>query len=254
MTAPHDTPSRDSLPNRAEPLKVRDHLTDTDLYARFPLTREDEEPPMDELLREMITPPPPKRDPARQRRLVATVAILGMAGLGMTSLVTSAIFTDNDDTGRSGIITGSVDIEAGEDAAFTLPPGNLAPGDEVYSPVTVTNAGSLALVYGVQYQATSADDAALAGALSLDLFAVPAASCTEAGVAGIEPIGSSGPGLAGTPTDIVSTPRALSAAGAEELCVRVSLPLELGDAYQNSQADLSLRFNAQQDPDDPHRS
>lgn len=209
---------------------------------------------MDELLREMITPPPPKRDPARQRRLVTTVAILGMAGLGMTSLVTSAIFTDNDDTGRSGIITGSVDIEAGEDAAFTLPPGNLAPGDQVFSPVTVTNAGSLALVYGVQYQATSTAVAPLADALSLDVFAASAASCTAAGVAGIEPIGSSGPGLAGSLTDIVATPRGLSAAGSEELCVRVSLPLDLGDAYQNSQADLTLRFDAQQDPDDPHRS
>jgi hypothetical protein len=233
---------------------VRDDLTDSHPYDRFPLTREDDEPPMDELLREMITPPPPKRDPARQRRLVTTVAILGMAGLGMTSLVTSAIFTDNDDAGRSGIITGSIDIEAGEDAAFTLPPGNLAPGDQIYSPVTVTNAGSLALVYGVQYQAVSADDAALAGALSLDVFALPAASCTVDGVAGAEPIGSSGPGLQSTLTDIVTTPRPLIAAGAEELCVRVSLPLELDNQYQNSQADLSLRFNAVQDPTDPHRT
>jgi hypothetical protein len=233
---------------------VRDDLTDSHPYDRFPLTREDDEPPMDELLREMITPPPPKRDPARQRRLVTTVAILGMAGLGMTSLVTSAIFTDNDDAGRSGIITGSIDIEAGEDAAFTLPPGNLAPGDEVYSPVTVTNAGSLALVYGVQYQATSPDEAALAGALALDLFAVPAASCTEAGLADATPIGSTGSGLAGTFTDIVTEQRPLIAAGSEELCVRVSLPLELGNQYQNSQADLSLRFNAVQDPTDPHRT
>lgn len=209
---------------------------------------------MDELLREMITPPPPRRDPARRRRLIATVSILGMAGLGMTSLVTSAIFTDNDDTGRSGIITGSVDIEAGEDAAFTLPSGNLAPGDEIYSPVTVSNAGSLALVYGVQYSATDGDPAGLAGALTLDVFAVPAAACTEAGVAGATAIGTAGPPLAAAFTDIVTTPRSLIAAGTEDLCVRVSLPLELGDAYQNSRTDLALRFDAQQDPDDPHRS
>ncbi|WP_454049777.1 hypothetical protein [Cellulomonas sp. Marseille-Q8402] len=209
---------------------------------------------MDELLREMITPPPPRRDPARQRRLIATVSILGLAGLGMTSLVTSAIFTDNDDTGRSGIITGSVDIEAGEDAAFTLPSGNLAPGDEIYSPVTVSNAGSLALVYGVQYSATDADPAGLASALSLDVFAVPAASCSEAGLAGAATIGTGGPGLASAFTDIVAGTRPLSAAGTEDLCVRVSLPLELGDAFQNTRTDLALRFVAQQDPDDPHRS
>ncbi|VTR75340.1 hypothetical protein [Cellulomonas hominis] len=208
---------------------------------------------MDELLREMITPPAPRRDPARRRRLVATVAILGMAGLGMTSLVTSAIFTDNDDAGRTGITTGSVDITAGEDAAFVLPPGSLAPGDEVYSPVTVTNAGSLALVYGVQYAATSGVGGPLADAISLDLFAVPAASCSEAGLAGATPLGTAGPGLAGAPTEIVPLGRSLFAAAAEELCVRVSLPDTLDNTYQNSTADLALTFVAEQDPTDPHR-
>lgn len=206
---------------------------------------------MDELLREMITPPAPRRDPARRRRLVATVSILGMAALGMTSLVTSAIFTDNDDTGRTGITTGTVDITAGEDVAFVLPPGNLAPGDEVYSPVTVQNAGSLALVYGAQYVVTG--DSGLGSQLSLDLFAVPAASCSEAGLAGATPIGSAAAPLATTPTPIVATERSLFAAAAEELCVRVSLPLELGNEYQNTSADLTLTFVAEQDPTDPHR-
>ena len=209
---------------------------------------------MDELLREMITPPAPRRDPARRRRLITTVAILGMAGLGMTSLVTSAIFTDNDDTGRSGITTGSVDITAGEDASFTLPPGNLAPGDEVVSPVTVTNAGSLALVYDVQYAATSSDAAGLAGALSLDVFALPAASCTTDGVAAATAIGSADAPLAGTPTLVVDGDRSLIAGAAEDLCVRVSLPEDLGNAYQNSSADIALTFLATQDPTAPHRT
>ncbi|RMI09354.1 TasA family protein [Cellulomonas triticagri] len=207
---------------------------------------------MDELLREMITPPAPRRDPARRRRLITTVAILGMAGLGMTSLVTSAIFTDNDDTGRSGITTGTVDIAAGEDAAFVLPPGDLAPGDQVYSPVTVQNAGSLALVYGVQYAATDTQGTGLAGQLTLDLFAVPAASCTETGLASATPIGTSGPGMSGSATQIVPTDRRLIAAGTEDLCARVSVPLELGNEFQDASADLALTFLAEQDPTDPH--
>lgn len=208
---------------------------------------------MDELLREMITPPAPRRDPARRRRLVATVAILGLAGLGMTSLVTSAIFTDNDDAGRTGIITGSVDIAAGEDTAFPLPPGNLAPGDEVYSPVTVTNAGSLALVYGVQYAATN-DAAGLAAQLTLDLFAVAPEACTENGLRDVAPIGTSGGGLASTPTEIVPIGRGLISSGTEQLCVRVSVPEGLGNEFQNTSADVSLTFQAEQDPTDPHRT
>lgn len=207
---------------------------------------------MDDLLRDMITPPAPRRDPARRRRLISTVAILGMAGLGLTTLVTSAIFTDNDDTGRTGIVTGTVDIEAGEDVAFTLPPGNLAPGDSVYSPVTVNNAGSLALTYGVQYSASSPDAKGLAEVLTMRLFAVPATSCTEAGVAGQVAIGESGTGLPGTPTNLTEADRGLIAGASEELCVQVNVP-DIGNEYQDSRADLTLTFNAQQDPVDPHQ-
>lgn len=209
---------------------------------------------MDELLREMITPPPPRRDPARRRRLATTVAILGMAGLGMTSLVTSAIFTDHDDTGRTGILTGTVDIEAGADAQFTLPAGRLAPGDQVFSPVTVANAGSLALEYGLDYAATSTDEKDLASQLSIAVFDVPAAACSASGTAAREPLGAAGPGLAATATPIVAMTRDLYADGSEELCVRVALDSEVGDAFQDAGADLQLTFTAEQDPVEPHRT
>lgn len=209
---------------------------------------------MDELLREMITPPPPRRDPARRRRLVTTVAILGMAGLGMTSLVTSAIFTDHDDTGRTGILTGTVDIEAGAEAEFALPAGRLAPGDEVFSPVTVKNDGSLALEYGLDYAATSTDAKDLVSQLSIAVFDVPAASCSATGTGSREPLGSAGPGLAVTPTEIVAMTRDLYADGREELCIRVGLSLEVGDAFQDAGADLQLTFKAEQDPAEPHRT
>lgn len=204
---------------------------------------------MDELLREMITPPAPRRDPARRRRLVTTVAILGMAGLGMTSLVTSAIFTDNDDTGRTGITTGTVDIAAGEDAEFTLPPGKLAPGDDIFSAVTVENDGSLALVYGVTYTATDPDGKALAGQLGLTLYAAP--TCTPAGVAGREALAQVDT-LSTAPQQIVPVERRIIASSAEALCVQVTVPESLGDAFQDATTDLELTFDAQQDPENPH--
>ena len=93
----------------------------------------------------------------------------------------------------------------------------------------------------------------LAGTLSLDLFAVPAAQCTEAGLAGATPIGSSGAGLAGTPTGIVAADRSLFSGAAEDLCARISVPTEIGNEFQNASADLQLTFLAEQDPTDPHR-
>ncbi|GIG26666.1 TasA family protein [Cellulomonas denverensis] len=205
---------------------------------------------MDDLLQDMITPPAPRRDPARRRRLIGTAAILGMAGLGLTTLVTSAIFTDNDDSGRTGIVTGTVDIEAGEDVAFTLPPGNLAPGDSIYSPVTVNNAGSLALTYGVQYAASNDDNKGLADVLTMELFAT--GTCSADGVAGLTPIGTVGPGLARSATALTTADRGLIARASEELCVRVNVP-DIGNDYQDSRTDLTLTFVAQQDPENPHQ-
>ncbi|GEL45930.1 hypothetical protein CHO01_10460 [Cellulomonas hominis] len=203
---------------------------------------------MDELLREMITPPPPRRDPARRRRLITTAAILGMAALGMTSLVTSAIFTDRQDAGRTGITTGSVDIEAGEDVAFELPPGFLAPGDDVYSPVTVRNEGSLALVYRVDYAATDTDGKALAAQLGMTLYA--AATCSVDGVAGAEVVAEV-PSLSTGTQPLVTDARSLYAGTSEALCVRVTVPESLGDAFQEATTDLKFTFLAEQAPD-PH--
>jgi spore coat-associated protein N len=212
---------------------------------------------MDELLREMITPPPPRRDPARRRRLIGTAAILGMAGLGLTSLVTSAIFTDEDDAGRTGIITGTVDIAAGDDVAFTLPSGNLAPGDSVYSPVTVQNAGSLALVYDVSYVATDRATATggtvrpLAAEIGLSLYAVDAeSSCSAAGVAGRTALTT----VTSLSSGEIAADRGLIAGRGETLCVQVSLPEQLATEFQDSATDLQLTFSATQDPTDPHRT
>lgn len=50
---------------------------------------------MDELLEEMITPAPSPTEVARRRRLYSSVAIIALAVVGVTSLTTSALFTDN---------------------------------------------------------------------------------------------------------------------------------------------------------------
>jgi hypothetical protein len=62
-----------------------------------------------------------------------------------------------------------------------------------------------------------------------------------------------GAGLAATPTEIVPVGRSLYSSAAEELCVRVSVPQEIGNEYQEASTDLRLTFLAEQDPTDPHR-
>ena len=64
---------------------------------------------MDDLLQEMIDPAPVHHDAPRRRRLWSTVAIVGLAAVGATTLTTSAIFTDNDATSAT-IESGTVDL------------------------------------------------------------------------------------------------------------------------------------------------
>src|SRR5690606_17217957 len=99
---------------------------------------------MDDLIREMLEPERPAPGVvARRRRFVATLSIVGLAALGVTSLTTNALFTDQADTAQSGFVSGSVKLDA-EGAEFTMPAGFFAaPGDHYYAPITVTNTGTL---------------------------------------------------------------------------------------------------------------
>jgi hypothetical protein len=224
---------------------------------------------MDDLLQEMIDPAPAHHDAPRRRRLWTTVAIVGLAAIGATTLTTSAIFTDNDAT-SAAIESGTVDLEIGETVPFAFSPQNLAPGDSTYTPLQVQSNGSLELRYAVSYFATPAtnpgtdpvlDPPATPGdlrdILELSVFPVAAETgCTAAGVAALSPINNTGVGAdwPGTATALVGQPtvgaqtgdRALAAGAGEWLCFRVDFPLEADNAYQDAAVELDLIFNAEQ--------
>jgi len=231
---------------------------------------------MDDLLQQMIEPEPAQRDTPRRRRLVSTVAILALALAGTTSLVTSALFTDQDTT-DSGITTGSVNLTAGETSTAVLPPAGFAPGGFAFAPLTIANDGSLALRYAVSYglgepEAGTSDpgdidgtgDGDLRDVLTLDVYAT--ATCTAAGTAAATLVGSdAGTGAnplasLGAPTPIVGNPgpdadpgdRQINAGAADDaLCVRIGLPITAGNEYQNLAADIVFTFDAVQVVNNP---
>lgn len=233
---------------------------------------------MDDLLREMIDPAPPPRDVPRRRRLWATVAVVGLAAAGATSLTTSAVFTDRERS-DAGITTGSIDLEVG---SFTLPVpvGGMLPGQTVATPVQLTNTGSLALRYAVGYDAVAADapdppetgepvgpddPAAVAGTgdlrdvLSLGVFSVtgPDACTADLGDDLDASLGHVSGLATGTgPRPLVGDPapgaqdgdRMLPAVedSGEWLCVTVSMDPAAGNEYQSTAVDIALTFDSEQ--------
>lgn len=240
---------------------------------------------MDELLQEMIDPAPQRGDVSRWRRLAASAAIFGLAGLGITSLTTGALFTDRETT-AGDLLTGTVDLALGTFTFDVTTPG-LNPGDVVAKPLTVTNSGSLALRYAVSFRSTSgtgtlpapggqtvdpSDAEALAGTgdlrevLTLDVFPVAdAAACTvttplptDSGtVTNLDVPGSS---VLGGFTPILGDAQTTPFTGAthelvtqevDVLCVQVGLDVDATNEYQNTTAHIDLRLDAEQVVNNP---
>ncbi len=230
---------------------------------------------MDDLLQEMIQPAGPTgHDRARRRRLVMSAATVGLAVIGVTSLTTSALFTDNDAAQSGTFTTGSVDISRGTDQAILTAP-NMAPGDIVWGPVTVNNSGSLSFRYAIAYNFTDIATAATVDAparsllstkLSLRVNTVAdVASCPLGG-----PLGTtselatvaSGEGVTaekviiglrttGVSTVDGSTERPLGSGKSEVLCVGVGMALEADNTFQQTAANLTLTFYAEQTTNNP---
>jgi len=236
---------------------------------------------MDDLLQEMIDPTPEPGDRPRRRRLIATIAIVGLAVLGVTSLTTGALFTDREQN-EDQFATGTVDLTVG-DLSFKVPDTGLIPGDVKGAPVAVTNAGSLALRYAIQYStsitraAANIDDgdsfaedaggsAATTGGdpfdvLNLGVYKVAdAATCRAVSPSAPVPAGSdvvraparltsgaSGAKLVGdAATKAQPGDRDLSSSDVETLCFVLSMDQSAGNEYQDAHAQITLDFLAEQ--------
>ena len=186
-----------------------------------------------------------------KRTLVGLVAIgiLGsFMGIGGFSL-----FTDRADNGGNDFTSGSVNISLNPTATpiWTMDSSNMAPGDEVTAPITVSNDGTLDLRYAVT--STTTEDT-LAAQLQLTIKS-GVETCTNEGFGEIGSTVLYGPGVLGTQsgTKVIGDPapgfqsgdRPLAVEGNEDLCFNVTLPLDaIGPMSTNTTA--TFRFDAEQ--------
>ena len=191
----------------------------------------------------------------RKRRILAAGTLAGLAFVGIG--VSSALFTDSEALPGNDLTTGTVRLGATPGTA-AISAGNMAPGDDEFGNVRIENTGSLQARYSVEASADDPDTKGLRTQLRISAYSgVSPLNCAAGNVAG----GT----LEGGPTDLSTTfdlvgdsaqgdqagDRTLAAAGSENLCFRVSLPLSTGNAYQDATSTITLTFNAEQTAHNP---
>ena len=189
--------------------------------------------------------------PAASMFRMIMVVILGSAFV--TTMVvgsTGAFFTDTQSVSANSFATGTVDISS-DSASAVVALSDMAPGDVVTAPITLSNDGSLQLRYAVR--STTTEDA-LAAQLDLTIKS-GVSTCTTGGfdtdgsvLYGAGDLGStSGLDVIGDPTQGPdSGDRTLDAAAEETVCVQVLLPTSTGNAYQGLTTTATLEFVSEQ--------
>lgn len=183
-------------------------------------------------------------------RLVIATLFFGVSVAAVVIGVTGAIFTDTQSVGANTFTAGTIDIAASP-ASAVVSFSDMAPGDESVGALTVNNDGSLQLRYAVTSVTTENVMAA-----DLDMtIKVGVTTCTTAGydtdgavVYVTGDLGSTtGINVIGNPTQGNDTgDRVLAGAASEVLCIRVLLPLAIGNTSQGITTTASLNFAAEQ--------
>ncbi len=157
----------------------------------------------------------------------------------------TAVFTSTATVPNNAFTTGTLRLTTQPTAAVVTYAG-MAPGDQVTRPLTVTNAGSLALTYTMTTTVTADSGMGLANVLTTTIKS-GVTNCSNTGWA------SSGTLLTNSAlaSAAIASARTLTAGANEVLCFHVTLPLTTTNGYQQASTTVAFVFNASSDPPPP---
>ena len=180
--------------------------------------------------------------------LAAVLGSLVIAGSLLGSGV-SAFFTDTASVGANTFTSGTVDLTTSPTTAAISYSG-MAPGDVVTNPVTVSNAGSLAMRYALSSVATNTDSKGLKDQLALAIKAEDAgggcSAFTGTSLYSGDLDSTAGKLIGDSATGAQAGDRSLAAGISEVLCVRATLPSGTGNAFQGAATTATFTFDAEQ--------
>ena len=147
------------------------------------------------------------------RKLTLTVVVLALF-VGLLSIMAAAVFTSTATVDTNTFATGTVVISTNPATALVTF-ANMAPGDEVTAPITVSNDGTLDLRYAITSATT---ENVLASQLQLTIKS-GVTTCSNAGF-GVDGTVIYGPAVLGntTPINVIGDPAQGAQAGDRDLC------------------------------------
>jgi hypothetical protein len=181
----------------------------------------------------------------RRRALIAILLSASLATLG-TGAMTLAQFTDSETTTGSWS-TGTIIL--GVSPATTFNATQILPGDSGSQTVTVSNNGTGELRYALSAE-VGADPDGLADELDLT---VKSGACPGSGTPLYDGAMSGvGGAIFGDPAQGDDPGDRVVASGADdELCLAWSLPLDTGNAFQDTSTSVTFAFDAEQTANNP---
>ena len=189
----------------------------------------------------------------KPRYLIAGIALVGVAGAGIGSIASSALFTDTESTTAATITSGTIAITAGGDYNSYFPTSSMMPGDDKYGIITIANGNGAARL-------SSTANWSVANALTTDLeirmvSATSTSTCTSSTDFSsplnsvVKPASSSATSFAmfGSATAGDQTgDQTLAVNTTYYYCVNVKMPTSMPTAAQGDTSDLTFTFNAEQ--------
>lgn len=170
----------------------------------------------------------------------------------------SALWTSTATVDANTFTTGTLQLTTSPTTALVTF-SNMAPGDKVTAPITVTNSGTLDLRYAITDSVTNADSKGLGAELTLAIKS-GVTTCTNGG------FGTDGTSLynnvlgsLGSTLNVVGDPtpgaqagdRTLAASNSEVLCFQVMLPTNASSSYQGATTTATFNFVGEQTANNP---
>ena len=194
-------------------------------------------------------------DSKRKSILLTLGAALTVASIGMGA-VSLAVFTDTE-TVDATFTSGTITLDATKVDALNLALGdNSVPGDSVTGSVDVENDGTNPLRYSLNTTTTAvagSGGGVLNTALLVEVKTIdattPVTKCNEfdgTALQASEALGSSNVMFGSVSSTVGTGDRTVLAAATDVLCIRISLPIATGDAFQGATAVSTFTFNAEQ--------